>query len=357
MSAPYTFPTAANYNNLPNGVFSPTLFSKKAQKAFRKTAVAQDITNSEYFGEIANFGDSVRILKEPEIVVNAYRRGTQITPQDLTDTDFILTVDQANYFAFKLDDIEIQQAHVNWMELATNRAAYKMADQYDLNVLAYASGYTYSATTGLWTVNSTASGTNANTLAGTDELLSANKLTRASFISGGGATTSVAIGTAGTFDITPLQLLNRFNRLLDINNVDPDGRWVVVDPVFKELLLDENSKYVNNDFATNQNAGGQLYTNRLIHTNIRGFRVYESNNLPKVGTGPGTAATSGSTSNYGVILAGQDSALAAAQQIDKTEKYRDPNSFADIVRGMNLYGRKILRPEALLRVWWNSNVG
>jgi hypothetical protein len=302
-------------------------------------------------------GDSVRILKEPEIVVNAYRRGTQITPQDLEDVDFIMTVDQANYFAFKLDDIEIQQAHVNWMEMATNRAAYKMADQYDLNILAYASGYTYSAATGLWTVNSTVSGTVADTNAGTDELLSANKLTRASFVSGGSSSESVAVGVAGTYDITPLQMLNRFNRIMDQKNVDSEGRWVVIDPVFKELLMDENSKLVGNDWAANQNAGGQLYTNRLIHKNIRGFRVYESNNLPQVGTGAGTADTNGSSANYGVILAGQDSALAAAQQIDKTEKYRDPNSFADVVRGMNMYGRKILRPEALVRAWWNSNVG
>jgi len=362
MSAPYTFPVAANYGNLPNGVFSPTLFSKKAQMAFRKTAVAQDIVNSEYFGEIANFGDSVRILKEPEIIVNPYRRGTLITPQDLADVDFILTVDQANYFAFKLDDIEIQQAHVNWMDMATNRAAYRMADQFDINILAYASGYAYTAPvggvgTGTWALSTTTSGTLANTSAGTNELLSANQLFRANFVSGGGATTSVATGVAGTYDITPLQMLNRFNRILDTNNVDADGRWVVVDPVFKELLMDENSKLVNNDYMANQNAGGQLLTNRLVHTNLRGFRVYESNNLPRIGTGPGTAATAGSTSNYGIIVAGQDSALAAAQQIDKTEKYRDPNSFADIVRGMNLYGRKILRPEALVSCAWNSNVG
>lgn len=56
------FGRAANYNNLPNGVFSPTIFSKKAQMAFRKKAVVEDITNSEYFGEIANFGDTVRII-------------------------------------------------------------------------------------------------------------------------------------------------------------------------------------------------------------------------------------------------------------------------------------------------------
>lgn len=97
------FAKAAGYNNLPNGVFSPTLYSKKVQKAFRKSSVVEDITNTDYMGEIANFGDSVRIIKEPEITINSYARGTQITPQDIEDEDFSLTVDRAQYWAFKVD--------------------------------------------------------------------------------------------------------------------------------------------------------------------------------------------------------------------------------------------------------------
>jgi hypothetical protein len=346
------FGKAANYSNLPNGVFSPTLFSKKAQMAFRKKAVVEDITNSEYFGEIANFGDTVKIIKEPEITVNPYLRGTQIVPQDLEDVDFTLTIDQANWWAFKLDDIEKQQSHIGWMEIATNRAAYRMADQYDKNVLGYMAGYQFSDVTGLWTARTTSPGTVANTLAGTDEWLSANKLTRASFVSGGSASESIATGVSGTFDATPLQILNRMNRILDINNVDKEGRYIVIDPVFAEILMDENSKLINNDY----NPGADQLTNgKLTEMKIRGFRVYMSNNLPVVGTGPGTVDNNGGSAHYGVILAGQDSAVATAQQIDKTETYRDPNSFADVARGLNLYGRKILRPEALVRAWYNIN--
>ena len=81
------FKTAAGYGNLPNGNFSPVIYSQKVQQAFRKTSVAESITNSDYFGEIANFGDTVRIIKEPEITV----RNTRVvhkTPQDLDDEDF-----------------------------------------------------------------------------------------------------------------------------------------------------------------------------------------------------------------------------------------------------------------------------
>ena len=77
-----------------------------------------------------------------------------------------------------------------------------------------------------------------------------------------------------------------------------------------------------------------------------------SNNLPSVGTGPGTNAAS-NTSNYGVIVGGHSSAIATAEQINKTETYRDPDSFADIVRGMHLYGRKILRPECITTAIYN----
>ena len=108
-----------------------------------------------------------------------------------------------------------------------------------------------------------------------------------------------------------------------------------------ELLKDEDSRLFNADF------GGSGLQNGQVGTNIHGFRVYTSNNLPSVGTGPSFTGTNSST-NYGMIVAGHDSAVATAEQINKTETYRDPDSFADIVRGMHLYGRKILRPEALV---------
>ena len=104
------FGTAAGYGNLPNGNFSPVIYSKQVQLAFRKASVCEAITNSDYFGEIANMGDSVKIIKEPEITVQPYLRGKTITPQDLDDEDFSLTLDKENYFAFKVDDIEEAQA-------------------------------------------------------------------------------------------------------------------------------------------------------------------------------------------------------------------------------------------------------
>lgn len=261
----------------------------------------------------------------------------------MEDSEFYLIVDRANSFSFRIDDIEKQQSHVNWMDLASDRAAYDMSMVYDRDILGYLSGYEYDEVAGTWSARTTAVGSKAYTEADSDELLGIHKLTRASFVSGGSSSESVAVGVAGTYDVTPLAILNRMNRLLDVQNVPKDGRYVVLDPIFIEKLMDENSKFINNDYFANQNAGGQLTNGKLVQNKIRGFDIYNSNNLPVVGTGPGTIDNNGSSSHYGVILAGHKASAATAQQLEKTESFRDPFSFGDVVRGMHLYGRKILR--------------
>ena len=349
------FKTATGYGNLPNGNFSPVIYSKKVQSAFRKTSICEDITNSDYFGEIANFGDTVRIIKEPEITVQEYSRGTQVQPQDLQDDDFTLVVDKANYFAFKIDDIEEAHSHINFESMASDRAGYRLKDQFDQEVLGYLSGFKQAAISGnpnTARVAADKSGTDPVDTAAADGLLDSMLLDRANFIAGGTVTHSIALSAANaSANATPLGVLNRMARLLDQQNVDRDGRWVVVDPVFAEQLNDENSKLLNNDFSSGSQDG--LRNGKILSGMIRGFRIYSSNNLPSAGTGPATVATGGSGTNFGVIVAGHDSAVATASQVEKVESYRDNDSFADIVRGMHLYGRKILRPEALVRAKYN----
>ena len=354
------FTTASGYGNLPNGNFSSVIYSKKVQLAFRKSTVVGDITNSDYFGEIAAQGDTVKIIKEPEISVSEYARGTQISAQDLDDEDFSLVVYKANYYAFKIDDIEEAHSHVNFMDLATNRAAYRLADQHDQEVLGYLSGFKQSALHSVaGTANDVVNGTKAVSTAGSDELLTSMKLRKDSF---GNITTSsagdhsipVAARLPGatalpTATVSPAMIISRMKRLLDQQQVDTQGRWLVVDPVFMEILADEDSRFLNADYGES----GAL-RNGLVLNNMHGFRMYVSSNLPSVGTGSGTTGSANQNSNFGVIVAGHDSAVATAEQISKTETYRDPDSFADIVRGMHLYGRKILRPEAIVTAKYNA---
>ena len=352
------FPKATGYQNLPNGNFSPIIYSKQVQLAFRKSSVVEDITNSDYFGEIANMGDSVKIIKEPEVSVQAYNRGTQITAQDLDDEDFTLVVDQANYYAFKIDDIEAAHSHVNFMSLASDRAAYRLRDQYDQDVLGYLCGFEQSAKhVNADTARTTVPGSKAIASAGANELLTSMVLKKGSFSQ---ITTSSAddhsiplesrlpgITSLPTDTVTPFQVIARMSRLLDQQFVDTGDRWLVVDSVFIELLKDEDSKLLDSDF------GGSGLQNGLVINNLHGFKVYVSNNLPSVGGGPSTSGTANQNTDFGVIVAGHGSAVATAQQVSKTESYRDPDSFADIVRGMHLYGRKILRPEGLVTAKYN----
>ena len=354
------FSSASGYGNLPNGNFSPVIYSKQVQLAFRKSATVGDITNSDYFGEISAQGDTVRIIKEPEISVQSYTRGTTVTAQDLDDEDFTLVVDKSNYFAFKMDDIEEAHSHVNFMQLATDRAAYRLADQYDQEVLGYMSGFKQSALHAKAdTANDTASGEKAVITAGSDELLTSMKLKKGDF---GNITTSSAgdhsIPLAArlpgatalpTATASPAMVVARMKRLLDQQQVDTQGRWLVIDPVFMEILSDEDSRFMNGDYGE---SGG--LRNGLVINNFHGFRMYVSSNLPAVGTGPGTSGSANQNANFGVLVAGHDSAVATAEQINKTETYRDPDSFADIVRGMHLYGRKILRPEAIVTAKYNA---
>ena len=340
-----------------DGNFSPIIYSKQAQIALRRAAVTNAITNNSYFGEIANQGDTVRIQKEPDVTVNALQRHTGISVEKLDDSDFSLTIDKANYFAFKMDDIEEQFANVDFTSLAADRAAYKMADAMDADVLSYLSGHT-SAGAFITGTSGDAQHPTAGNLTG--ELLTANHLDATDFGNltiSGSATAGDSVPLAprlpgatalSATTVSPLTVLARMARKMDTQNVDARGRWVVLDPVFVEMLKDEDSRMLNGDF------GGAGLQNGLVLNNIHGFRVYVSNSLPAKGTGAGTSGTTAQDANYGVIVAGQDDAVASAEQINKVENYRDPDSFADIVRGMHLYGRKILRPEALITARYNA---
>jgi hypothetical protein len=346
------FAKANGYTNLNSGNFSPVIYSKLVQKAFRKSSVVEDVTNTDYASEIANMGDSVKIIKEPDITINTYARGTTLATQDLTDADFTMVIDQANYFQFAIDDIEEAHSHVNFMDLATDRAGYRLRDTFDSEVLGYMAGWEGGA--GSWARRTATNGTKADSAAGADELLDSNQLDITNFggsdLGVAGEVTSIPIAAGGGAGgiTSPLAVMNRIARQMDQANVDTDGRWIVVDSVFAEILMDEDSKLINADFG-----GGDEMRNGRMPGTIRGFRVYKSNNLPYLGTGSGTAAAAGSETNFGVLLAGHDSAGATAEQIAKTESFRSPDTFADIVRGMQLYGRKILRPEALFTANYN----
>ena len=132
--------TNANFANSTagqnNSFFLPAVYSKQVLNFFRKSSVAEAITNTDYAGEIANFGDSVKIIKEPEITVYQYERGADVTATKLTDQELTLVVDTANAFKFIVDDIETNMSHVNFRDVAASSAAYSLKDAFDEGVIA-----------------------------------------------------------------------------------------------------------------------------------------------------------------------------------------------------------------------------
>ena len=224
----------------------------------------------------------------------------------------------------------------------------------DAEVLGYLAGWKTPSSWARRSASGDINGTKADTNAGNDEMLAANKLDITDFggsdVGGDAEVTSIPIAVGGGAGgiTSPLAILNRIARQMDQANVDSDGRWIVIDPVFAEVLMDESSKLINSDFG-----GGDELRNGKLPGTLRGFSIYKSNNLPYLGNGAGASAAAGSEANFGVLCAGHASAVATAQQIAKTETFRSPTTFADVVRGMNLYGRKILRPEALFTANYN----
>lgn len=159
----------------------------------------------------------------------------------------------------------------------------------------------------------------------------------------GQVTSGLTYGTPGapltvgfaSGNVTPLAVLNRLARLLDEQNIPSDNRWVVAPPVFWERMGDESSKLIGVDWQSSASGGSILRNGKVLNGDIRGFMPYRSNNMPL-----------DSSSNF-TLMAGHMSSTASASQIAKVEKFRDPNSFSDIVRGLHMYGRKVLRTPAI----------
>jgi hypothetical protein len=303
-----TMGLASGYQNLPSGNWVPAVYSQKVQKFFRRASVVEDITNTDYAGEIENFGDTVNIVKEPSITVSDYARGQTVNTQTLADDKLQLTVDQGSYFAFKVDDIEERQSHVNWEALATSSGAYSLKRNYDYNVLKniYDNAATSAANTG----------------------------TDGSPIEGDAAVDTLA------------DVISAAKTVLDGNDVPEENRWFVAPPAFYKQLRKAGAKIM--DQSVMADGGASSMRNGMVTDRpLFGFRLYSTNAIA-VSSGAASSKTFGSAgSNEYAFLYGHQGAVATANHIAKTELIRDPDSFSDIVRGLHVFGRKILRSDAV----------
>jgi N4-gp56 family major capsid protein len=244
------------------------------------------VVNRDYEGDVRADGDRVHVHAFNDLTIGTYtKNSTTITYEQLTDTRVTLLIDQSKYFAFKVDDIDAAQMRPKLIDAAADRAAYQLAETADRYV------------SGLYTGASTAA---------PDNIIETSQFT----------STNV------------YQKLVDLSVLMDQVNLPAEGRYVVVPPWVKGLLLQ------NNTFVTASKPDAVL--NGQIGQ-IAGLNILVSNNVTTTGSAPVVSH----------MMAGAPGALTYAEQIVNVEGLRLEGSFADAVRGLHLYGAKVLDPAQL----------
>ena len=267
--------------------FVLTIWSAEILKTFEKLHVLASLTNRNYEGEISDLGDSVKIHSIGDITISNYtKNSTSITPELLQSAQTILLIDTAKYFAFKIDDVDAAQANVSVMEEAMRKAAFGLSDTVDLAIAAL---YDQADTT----------------------------ITDATMDS------DLAIDT-----------IARTAEALNINNVTTAGRWLALPPwAITKLVL---AKILNTEGVSNDSTFNNGFVGRMM-----GFDVFMTNNLTQSGTTP-NFTTQG--------MAGVREAITFAEQIVSVEAFRPESSFSDAMKGLHVYGMKVVQPKGLVRL-------
>ena len=269
--------------------FKPEVWSADLLVALEKSLVygAPGVVNRNYEGEIAQYGDTVNITSLADPTVGTYTAHTDITIEDVDDAQSVLLIDQSKYFAFEVDDIEKRQARGDVMPEQARKAAYKLRDTADQHLASVM-----------------AAGVDAGNLVAEQTLATA----------------------ADAYD-----LLVDLGVILDEDNVPTEGRWAVITPAFHGLLL-KDSRFI----AAGDDRGAGVRTNGMVGE-AAGFSLRKSNNAP---AGPGAGAGK-------LVIAGYSGATTFAEQIAKVEAFRMEKRFADGLKGLHLYGSKVVRPTGL----------
>lgn len=277
--------------------FIPAVWSARLLANLEKTLVygQAPVVNKDYEGEVSEYGDRVYVHGIGEITVADYIRDTTTVTYELLDDSRIeLVIDRSKFFAFRVDDLDLAQQKPKVIDAASQKATRTLggvADQY---------------------------------LAG---FYTAAGLTLDASAAGGAAGASIQITATNVYEY-----LVRASVMMDEANVPAEGRYMIVPPWVAGLMLQ------NDKFITKAEPQGTVLNGQIAR--VAGFSVLKSNNVPQTGT----------TTVVHHITAGHGSAISYAEQIAKTEGLRLQDSFSDAVRGLHLYGAKVMQPNALLHL-------
>ncbi|WP_298175757.1 hypothetical protein [Saccharomonospora sp.] len=267
--------------------FIPEVWSAALLKALRDrlTYAQAGVINRNYEGDIARAGDTVHITSFNDPAVRTYTRNTNITWDQLSSTQQTLVVDQEKYFAFTVDDVDRRQALPGFVEETTVGASYNLAAEADSFVAE----------------------TMSDAVTGNNDL---------------GAV------TLGAVEGDAYNLLVELRTILTRTNTPDEGRFVVIPPELYGLLL-KDDRFIRADASGTTQGLRNGFVGRAA-----GFDVIESNRVPEDG-------------GAFRVLAGHSIATTYAEQILNTEALRLENQFGDGVRGLHVYGGRVIRPANL----------
>jgi hypothetical protein len=314
-TTPPIFPTGSTANTLSSTGFIPEIWSGKLIEKFYASTVLAAISNTDYEGEIANQGDKVRIRTKPTITIRDYLADGALTLERPAGNQVTLDIDKGKYFNTILDDVMDVQSDINNMSIWADDAAQQMKITIDTQVLG-SSGILGAAAT-------------------RNKGSSAGQITQS--VNLGVSSTgplNVVARSPGTSQVEILDVLLRLGQVLDEQNIPEQGRWVVM-PVWAATYLkfsELRQTYLTGDGVSVMRNGRLGMIDR--------FTLYVSNLLPRGSAG-------GLAGSEDIIYAGHAHALTFASQISKVETLRSESTFGNILRGLQVYGYKVLDSTAI----------
>lgn len=312
-TSPAIYPAGSAGNGFSAAGFIPEIWSGKLVEKFYSSTVLSAISNTDYEGEIKNQGDKVRIRTKPTITISDYKADGSLSLQRPVGSEVDLLIDQGKYFNTILDDVMDVQSDLNNMNIWSDDAAEQMKIKIDTAVL-------------LGLVNGPAATTNRG--------LTAGAITAGINLGVTGTPLALVNANPASGEVEVLDALLRLGQTLDEQNIPETGRWVVM-PTWAATLVKRSElrqAYLSGDSVT-------MLRNGRIGM-IDRFTLYTSNLLP-AGIAGGFAA------GEFVIYAGHAHGLTFASQIAKVETLRSEQTFGQILRGLQIYGYKVLDGTAL----------
>lgn len=296
-------PGGANYT----GNFIPEIWASKLIENFYDATVLSAISNTDYEGEIKQHGDKVNIRTTPELTIRSYEKGMKLMVERPDKPKVVLNIDQGEYFAAIEDDVDKTQSDINLMQNWSRDASEKMKIKIDSNVL-----------TGML-----------------PDISSQNMGATAGRISG-----NINLGATGAaLQVTKTNVLDYIvdaGLVLDEANSPESNRFMVIPAWMAAMIKKSDLKD-----ASLTGDGTSVLRNGRIGM-IDRFTLYVSHNLNRV--------TDGGNQCFSVI-AGHKMGLTFASQMTEMETLRSESTFGSIIRGLQVYGYKVVKGEALAKLY------